>query len=343
MTSPKAPSTMRAWQYTTTKGGIVPNLKLNDIPIPTPKPDQHLVQVLTSALNPVDYKPAEIAIFSLLLIRKPATPGIDFAGRIITPAAGSSLKAGQLVFGVAGKTPWAAAALREFTVTEQEGTVALPEGLDQKDAATIGVAGLTAYQSIIPHVKKGDRIFINGGSGGTGVFGIQIAKAAGCHITTSCSTPNVELCKSLGADEVLDYKKQPIIDALRAKGQAFDHVVDNVGSFDLYFDSHKFTKPSAKWIGVGATPSLGMVWNMMRVLLPGFLGGGKRKFVGIFAETRDDELAQIAGWMKEGNVKVVVDQQFAFEEVPKAFEKLKSGRAKGKIVVEVASEKDRSG
>lgn len=75
MNPPKAPSAMRAWQYTSTKGGIVPNLNLNDIPVPTPKPKQHLVQVLTSALNPVDYKPAEIAVFSRLMIPKPATPG----------------------------------------------------------------------------------------------------------------------------------------------------------------------------------------------------------------------------------------------------------------------------
>ncbi|KAK4541383.1 hypothetical protein LTR36_007984 [Oleoguttula mirabilis] len=340
MATAKVPSTMRAWQYTTTKGGLVPNLKLNDVAVPHPKPEQHLVQILTSALNPVDYKPAEIALFSYFAIPKPATPGVDFAGRIVTPAAGSSLKAGQLVFGVAGITPWAAGALREYSVTELNGTAALPEGLDQKDAATIGVAGLTAYQSIIPHVKPGDHVFINGGSGGTGVFAIQIAKAAGCHVTTSCSTPNVELCKSLGADEVVDYKKQTVLDALRAKGQTIDHVVDNVGSFDLYFQCHKFTKPNAQWIGVGASPSLSIVWQMAKVnLLPGFLGGGKRKYAGFFAESRTDHLAQVAAWMKEGKVKAVVDQQFEFEAVPQAFEKLKTHRARGKIVIDVASEK----
>lgn len=224
-------------------------------------------------------------------------------------------------------------------LTELKGTVALPEGLDQKDAATIGIAGLTAYQSIIPHVKAGDHIFINGGSGGTGVFGIQIAKAAGCHVTASCSTANVDLCRSLGADDVVDYKKKPVLDALRVKGQTFHHVVDNVGSLDLFFESDKFTKPDAQYVLVGANPSLGLFWNMMKVsLLPGFLGGGKRKLVSIFAETRADELCKIATWMTDGKVKPVVDQHFGFEQVPKAFEKLKTGRAKGKIVVDVASD-----
>lgn len=331
---------MRAWQYTTTKGGIENNLQLNQVPLPQQKPDQHLVQILTAALNPVDYKPAEIAIFSRFAIPKPATPGIDFAGRIVTPAAGSALKPGQLVYGTAGISPFAAGALREYALTELKGTVALPEGLSQKDAATIGVAGLTAYQSILPHVKLGDRVFINGGSGGTGAFGIQIAKAAGCHVTTSCSTPNVHLCKSLGADEVIDYKQESVLSTLKAQGQVFDHVVDNVGlDFSLYFDCHEYTKPSAIFMMVGGTPSLGFVWNSLKVrLLPGFLGGGKRKFATIFAQPRNEELVQIAGWIREGKVKPVVDQRFVFQEVPDAFRRLKTGRAKGKVVVDVVEE-----
>jgi NADPH:quinone reductase-like Zn-dependent oxidoreductase len=132
-----------------------------------------LVQVLCVALNPADYKPAEIPLMGRMIFPKPATLGIDFAGRIVTPAAGSSFKPGQLVFGVAGTSPLARAALREFAVTEEEGTLALPEVVGPVDAATIGVGGLTAYQTIVPRVKKGDKIFINGGSGGTGVFGIQ--------------------------------------------------------------------------------------------------------------------------------------------------------------------------
>lgn len=328
---------MRSWQYTTTKGGLENNLKLNPTPLPQPKPTQHLVQMLAVALNPVDYKPAEIAIFSRLAIPKPATPGIDFVGRIVTPAAGSTFKPGQLVFGVAGTSPFAAGALREYAVTEQKGTVAVPEGLEARDAATIGVAGLTAYQSLLPYVKKGDRVFINGGSGGTGAFGIQIAKAKGCHVTTTCSTANVQLCESLGADAVIDYKQQGVLAALKANGQVYDHVVDNVGhDTSLYWKCHEYTTSGAKYVAVGADPSLGMVWNMLKITLwPGFLGGAKRKYQSIFAQTRNDELTQVAAWMREGKVKAVVDQVFGFEEAPEAVRKLKTGRAKGKIVVDV--------
>lgn len=237
--------------------------------------------MLAVALNPVDYKPAEIPLISFL-IPKPATPSIDFAGPIVTPATGSPLKPGQLVFGMAGTNPLAGGALAEFALTEKEITVALPDGVDLVDAATIGVAGLTAYQSIVPNVKKGDHIFINGGSGGTGVFGIQIAKAVGCYVTATCSSANIELCKSLGADEVVDYRKQTVVEALKASGRKFDHVVDNVGADQkLYWRCHEYTTPHAVYVMVGGTPSLGYAVSMSKMRLwPGFLGGGKRKFAG---------------------------------------------------------------
>ncbi len=342
------PSTTRAWQYSSTQGGIEKNLKLNSVPLPTPTPNQHLVQVIATALNPVDYKPAEVPLLHRLMLPKPATPCIDFAGCIVAPAAGSSLKRGQLVFGGAGTSPLAGGALSEFTVAENENTVALPNGVDPIDAATIAVGGLTAYQSIVPYVKKGDRVFINGGSGGTGVFGIQIAKAVGCHVTTTCSTANVELCKSLGADEVVDYKKQGLVDALKASASSthqFDHAVDNVGAnLELYWRCHEYTKPGAVYVMVGMTPSLASLVGVFKIMLwPGFLGGGKRRLVGFFIKSASEELEQIGMWMVDGKVKAIIDQRFTFEHAPQAFEKLKTGRAKGKIVVDVASQTNRRG
>ncbi|KAJ9662222.1 hypothetical protein H2201_006152 [Coniosporium apollinis] len=328
MATPFPPSTIKAWQ-------INPSA-----PLPKPKPGQHLVQAIATALNPVDYKPAEIPVVGRLIVPKPATPGIDFAGRIIVPATGSPLKRGQLVFGMAGTNPLAGGALAEFTLAETENAVALPDGVDAVDAATIGVAALTAYQSIVPRVNKGDHVFINGGSGGTGVFGIQIAKAVGCHVTTTCSTANIELCKSLGADEVVDYRKQAVVEALKGSGRTFDHVVDNVGAdLNLYWRCHEYTNPQAVYVMVGGTPSFGFAVGMFKMMLwPGFLGGGKRKFAGFFPKPKYEDLEQIGMWMKEAKVRAIIDQKFSFEQAPKAFEKLKTGRAKGKIVVDVASE-----
>ena len=216
----------------------------------------------------------------------------------------------------------------------------IPEGVEPVHAATVGVAGITAYQSIVPHVKKGESIFINGGSGGTGVFGIQIAKAVGCHVTTSCSTANVELCKSLGAEEVVDYKKGNVVEALKKNGVKFDHIVDNVGTDpDLYWRCHEFTKPGALYVMVGGAPTWsGLSNGLKRKLIPGIFGGGKRKFTGFFPSPKIEDLEQVGVWMKEGKVRAVIDSKFKFEEAPKAFERLKTGRTRGKIVVEVASE-----
>lgn len=331
---------MRAWQYSSTKGGIERNLKINpSARLPTPKRDQHLVQIIAIALNPVDYKPAEIPGVARFAITKPATPGIDFAGSIVRPAPGSPLKAGQLVFGTSGSSPLAGGALAEFAVSRTNSTVAVPDSVDLVDAATVGVAGMTAYQSIVPRVKKGARIFINGGSGGTGVFGIQIAKAVGCHVTTTCSATNVELCKSLGADEVVNYKKESVLEALRARGHKFDHVVDNVGTNkELVWHCHEFMQPGAVYVMVGGEPSLEYLADTLkRKFWPGFLGGMKGKVVGFWPQPKAEDLQQIGEWMNTGKIKPVIDQKFLFEEAPQAFEKLKTGRAKGKIVIDVAS------
>lgn len=210
---------MRAWQFTTAAGGLENTLKLNSSAVlPKRKPDQHLVQVLAASVNPVDYKLAEIPFFTRFILSKPATPAMDFAGRIVEPASGSSLEPGQLVFGQVA-TSLIGGALAEYAIAKKEGVTPLPEGVSPTIGASVAVVGLTAYQSISPYVKEGSNIFINGGSGGTGVYGIQIAKLRECHVTTSCSTGNVELCKSLGADEVIDYKKEDVLETLVKSGR----------------------------------------------------------------------------------------------------------------------------
>lgn len=329
---------MKAWQYSTIRGGLENSLKLNpSTPVPLPKSDQHIVRILATALNPVDYKPAEVALIRRLAIPNPAIPGIDFVGRVVKPASDSSLKENQLIFGLTGISALAGTALAEYAAVQTKGAIAVPQGLAPVDAATIGVAGLTAYQSIIPYVKPGSRIFINGGSGGTGIFSIQIAKAASCHVTTTCSTVNVELCKSLGADEVIDYKKESVLESLR-KRMPFDHVVDNVGGdYNLFWRCHEYTNPSARYVYVAGTPNLSFISFVMKAKFwPGFLGGAKRAYQGILAEPHLDELEQIGKWIVEGKLKAVIDEKFEFDRAPEAVRKLKTSRAKGKIVVDVA-------
>ena len=343
MTSPSLPKTMRAWQYTSTRGGLDKNLHLNtSAPLPKPKSDQHLIRVIAAALNPIDYKPAELTLVKAVAIPNPATPGIDFAGEIVTPAPSSDLKAGQIVYGAAGNTPLAGGAIAEYAVAKTTTVVPLTEGLKPAEGASIPVAGLTAYQSILHHAKSGDKVFINGGSGGTGVFGLQIAKAAGLHVTTTCSTGNVDFVKSLGADKVVDYRSEDVVEALKtiAQERKFDHVVDNIGSNEeLIWRNQEYMKANGVYVivGGGAT-TRSLVAGLKRKLWPGFLGGLKGKVVGFWPDPNTKDLAKIGEWMAEGKVKPIFDQRFPFEDAPKAIERLKTSRAKGKIIIDVGEE-----
>ncbi|KAI1610356.1 NADH oxidase [Exophiala viscosa] len=348
----KIPSTMRACQFSSTKGGLEKNLVLNESASLPPHDDRALgkdkalVQVLAASLNPVDYKLVELPVVGRLAVKTPSSPGLDLAGRVIALGAANTaagLEVGQLVFGRLDQ-PTQFGTLAEYTVAPVGALAKIPEGVTVQDAACVGTAGLTAYQSIAPNVKRGSgsRVFINGGSGGTGVWGIQIAKALGCHVVTSCSGKNAQFCKELGADEVVDYTSEDVLEALKKKvgvsGQKFDLVVDNVGtSAGLYWNCHLFTNDGAKFVVVGADPSGRTAYEMAtKMLWPGFLGGGKRKMEVMMVQGKREQLGEIGTWLKEGKVKAVVDQIFRMEDAAKAFERLKTNRAKGKIVVAVS-------
>lgn len=337
------PSSIRRWEYTTTAHGLENDMSLQTTSLPTPTPDQHLVRVATAAVNPVDYKIAEVPFVQRWVLPKPASPGSDFSGYIVVPAAGSNLKPGDAVFGLTGTTPMCGGSLSEYAIAPKTQVALVPEGVSLADTTAIGVAGVTALQSIMPYVKAGSRVFINGGSGGVGIFGIQIAKALGCHVTVTCSTANVEMCQSLGADEVIDYKSVDMMTALKEMGrkEKFDLLVDNVcNNTDLFYSAHEFSNSSAIYSFVGAAPKLSIFAFVLKAsLLPSFLGGGRINFKMLMVKRDEKALAQIAMWMKEGKVRAVTDEVFEFEKAADAIRKLKTGRAKGKILVKVTEEK----
>lgn len=291
---------MKAWQYDKAGGQISESLFLNNTaqrPRTSIAPDEILVQVISAAINPVDYKLAETSL-SRVMIKTPASPGLDYCGRVISSGnAIDSITNGQLVFGRLD-APTQFGTLGEYIIVTLQGCLPLPAGLDVDQAAAIGTAGITAYQTIAPYVSKGSRVFINGGSGGTGVFGVQIAKILGCFVTTSCSTKNIQFCKDLGADEVIDYKVSDIAEKLKAEGLVYDLVVDNVGTpEELYTASNQFLKESGLFIQVGATMSWGTAKSIAsRALIPSFFGGGSRKFS--FCQAKNDP----EGYAKIGDV-----------------------------------------
>ncbi|KAH8725745.1 hypothetical protein GQ44DRAFT_739266 [Phaeosphaeriaceae sp. PMI808] len=332
---------MRAWQWSVCNTTLGNSILLNyNAPLPISKRKlsvgESLIKIHAAALNPVDYKLAELPLVGRLAIPKPATPGLDFSGRVVEVGPDCDVKVGQMVFGkLEPKQQFGT--LGDYIIGSKAGTVPFPDNITAEQAATLGVCGLVTYQCLAPNVKHGDRVLINGGSGGTGTFAIQIAKALGCYVTTTCSGSNAQLCKDLGADEVIDYHDNGVLSALSKSEKRYDMVLDNVGhNSELYWKSPEFTKPGAKYVQIGSQVSLYFIYDLaFRFLVPKWLGGGQRPFAFGFASTNFEDYTKLGQLVAEGKVRPVIDEVFAFDDVPKAYAKLKEGRTKGKIVIQI--------
>ncbi|CRK11693.1 Zinc-type alcohol dehydrogenase-like protein C16A3.02c like [Verticillium longisporum] len=329
--------TCRASQVTQA-GNINQNLKLVTIPRPTAdslgKRDL-LIQVISASVYKADYFPVELGAASRLTGSFPRTPGVEFSGRVV--AVGRKVVdvgPGEVVFG--RLNPVKPGSLAEYVVAPYEGIAVLPASVSPRLAGAAGTSSLAAYQSIAPYVQAGDKVFINGGS-----FAIQVAKALACHVTVTCSTDKIGLCQSLGADEVIDYKKVDVMNALYQEGKVFAHVVDNVvGSPSTLFHPgcRAIMLPGRKRYKVSFGGGLnGASWanSFVGNTLPSFMGGAEHKWKPLILENSHADLAQIAKWMEEGKLKTMIDSTFAFEEVPEAFNRLKKGSMTGKVVIHI--------
>ncbi|KAI5460368.1 hypothetical protein BGZ63DRAFT_387133 [Mariannaea sp. PMI_226] len=336
------PSTMRAAQWRSIAGGIEKNLAfISDAKLPkgaTSLPKDHtLVKVSYASLNHLDYKVAELPLGSTLF-SKPATPGLDFSGTVVATSL-SNLKPGQRVLG--RTEPPAGGTLAEYVIVGKAGIAPLPDNISLKDAACVGICGVTALQTLGPFIKSGSKVLINGGSGGAGMFAIQVAKALGsAEITVVSSQSNAEFCKSLGADEVIDYKTANIVSVLKEKGQKYDHILDTVFLLpDLYWQSHHYLKPEGMYISVGLPLRFATFRTLFAIrALPKFLGGGQRKFHFHSVSANPEDFTQVANFIEQGKVKVIIEEEFELKDAAAAYGKLKTSRTKGKLVVQVNGE-----
>ena len=212
---------------------------------------------------------------------------------------------------------------------------------------------MTALQTLkagaLPFNKggRGGSVFINGASGGVGTFTVQIAKHGfGCdQVVASCSGSNVDLVKSLGADEVIDYRSTNLVEALKdwtQKNGLFDHIVDNVGSDpNLYWYCHQYLKAGGAYVQVGGGLDIGsLMGTAKKTLLPAILGGGKRPYTFLGLANNNDDLKLFGQWMAEGKVKAVIEDENRFDlaNTKKAYEQLNTGRTRGKIVIKVGAD-----
>jgi NADPH:quinone reductase-like Zn-dependent oxidoreductase len=335
--------TMQAWQYSAVQGKVEDSISVNDVAKPTASSlakGQLIVQVITAALNPVDYKFPEAGFIGRMMIPRPATVGLDFCGRVVAKHPSSTaFEEGQLVFG-AYISLTGAGTLSQHIVIPEKFCAILPPGVDPDHGAAAGTAAITAYQSLMPDTwKSGAKIFINGGSGGTGTWAIQFAKAMGAEVTVTCSTANVSLCRKLGADEAIDYKTVDLVSSLKEKTHDFDLVIDNVGMDDeLYNIREVLLKPTGTFVQVGIPAAVTLsqtVSTAKKIIWPSICGGRKYYFVNI--ENSAEFFTQIGRWMGEGKAKAVIDTAYKWEDVPLAFRKLRDGHVRGKLVVHVTN------
>jgi NADPH:quinone reductase-like Zn-dependent oxidoreductase len=313
------------------------------IPKPTLKPDEILVQVHAVGLNPVDTMIPKGTFKPFLHFQLPATLGSDLAGVVIE--AGSHVtrfKAGDAVFASVFDT--GTGSLAEYAVVPETAAALKPSNLDFVQAASIPMVGLTAWQALTEQarVKPGQKVFIPAGSGGIGTFAIQLAKHLGAKVGTTTSTGNVELVRSLGADEIVDYKKHEFETVLRD----YDVVLNTVKG-DALNKSVGILKSHSRIVSLVGPPDVsfgqarGMNFFMKSVfrLLSGKIIRQARKkastYSFLWVHPDGAQLAEIGKLLTAGKIRPIIDKVFPFEQAKEALAYLEKGRSRGKVVVQM--------
>jgi NADPH:quinone reductase-like Zn-dependent oxidoreductase len=312
------------------------NLKLEEIEKPTPADNEVLVRVRAASVNPVD---GHLIRGGWLMrpmsgMRKPKNTrfGTDFAG--IVEAVGKNVtdfKPGDEVFGAKD-----GAVADYISVKADRAIVMKPSNISFDQAGSVGVAGVTALQGLRDkgHIQAGQRILINGASGGVGTFAVQIAKAFGAEVTAVCSTRNVDLVKSIGADLVIDYTKEDFTKT----DQQYDMIYDLVGNHG-FSERRKILKPNGICVlaGIGGAGVHPETWgriggNFWNAFLSNFTN---QKFVFYIAKLTKDDLNVLRDLMQSGKVSPVVDRTYNLNQTVDAVRYLEEGHAHGKVVVNI--------
>ena len=313
------------------------NLKLENIEKPAPNDDQLLVRVHAASVNPYDWHfiegtPKIIRLMGVGL-RKPKDTrvGVDFAGTV--EAVGKNVtnfKPGDEVFGGRG------GAFAEYVCPRANRAVALkPANITFEQAASVNIAGVTALQAIRDKgkVEPGQKVLINGASGGVGTFAVQIAKSFGADVTGVCSARNADLVRSLGADHVIDYTKEDF-----TKGdQRYDVILDNVANHSLA-ECRRVLTPKGKYvmIGGGGANEQGFFGVMTRPLKAMVLSPFISQQMGMMmADTNQKDLTVLADMMQAGTVKPVIDRTYPLSQIADAIRYLEQGHARGKVIITV--------
>lgn len=312
-------------------------LALEEIEKPVPTDGRVLVKVHAASVNPADWhfmrgEPYLIRLDFGFGAPKNPRVGIDFAGTVEAVGAGvTKFKPGDAVFGGAN------GALAEYLTIAEDGNLALkPDGVSFEEAAAVNVAGLTALQTLRDRaaVQPGQKVLINGASGGVGTFAVQIARYLGAEVTGVCSGRNVELVRALGAGRVIDYTREDF-----TQGTArYDVIMDNVVNRGI-LETRRVLEPDGKLIligggGIDASPWYGAFKAPIKAL---FVSWFVDQDMGMFISHHSGEdLATLAELMRQGELRPVIDRVYPLAETAEAMRYLETGRARGKVIVTMA-------
>ena len=315
-------------------------LEIRDIKRPVPNDDQVLIRVRAASINPLDWHYIEGTPYIMRAfgvgLRKPKDPrlGVDMAGEV--EAIGKNVtqfKPGDEVFG--GRN----GAFAEYVCARADRAIALkPSNITFEQAASVPIAAITALQGLRDkgHISPGQRVLINGASGGVGTFAVQIAKSWGAEVTGVCSTRNLDLVRSLGADHVIDYTKEDF-----TKGeQRYDVILDNVGTQPLSgFKRALVPNGICVMIGGGGPNDGGLIGPMARPIKALFLSPFMTQKMGMMmAELNKKDLNVLGDLMQSGKVKPVIDRTYPLSQIADAIRYLEQGHARGKVVITIAQD-----
>jgi NADPH:quinone reductase-like Zn-dependent oxidoreductase len=317
--------------------GTADVLRLQDVARPVPADDEVLVKVHAASINPLDWHRMTGTPYVMRLsagFGRPASTrlGWDFAGTV--EAVGANVRRfrpGDAVFG--GRT----GSLAEYVAVREDGALApKPATLDYAQAAARPIAAGTALQGLRDEgrIRPGHKVLVNGASGGVGTFAVQIAKAFGAEVTGVCSTRNVELVRGIGAGRVIDYTREDFT----AGEERYDLILDNVGNHSLR-DTARMLKPGGVLVivrGPKRDPWLGpMSRKLAAEMLAPFVD---EEMVMMFADVDRDALAFLGGLAEAGKLTPVIDRRYRLHEVADAMRYLGTGRARGKVVIDIAGD-----
>ncbi len=312
-------------------------LHLQEVARPVPQENEVLVSVHAAALNAADWHLLSADMFLIRFMAgglfKPAHTilGADIAGRV--EAVGKSVtqfQPGDEVFGDISGCNWGG--LAEYACACEDVLVSKPDGLTFEQAAAVPMAAVTALQGLRDQgqIQPGQKVAINGASGGVGTFAVQIAKAFGAEVTAVCSTRNVDLVRSLGADHVIDYTQEDFT----KNGQPYDLILAANGYHPL---SDYKRALSSKGVYVMTGGAVAQIFQVM-LLGPLMSKAGGKQMGGLSAKPDQKDLAFVKELIEAGKVTPVIDRCYPFSETAEAFRHLGEGHARGKIVITVASQ-----